>query len=367
MSTVRELHDKAMNLSQLAFVAREQGDYEKADALAREAYTFESQAADLIPFDKSSEPTRSIMYLSAASLAYQCKEFHEAQRIVSKGLSGYPPIRIEQELKNLFEKSNLEYHLQTKEIEIEEEVLNLSFKGNAVGYGMIPYTEFFNRIDKLYTLIERVIQRKLGRVYQTAGRISTAFKPFTPLLSAPSTGSINISFKLGRSMGKQQPLFFKASDIIEEILNGIELINNLDEAGLKKLIDDESYYNNFLGIAKNLAPDGDKISFISFSSKSKNVIYSRQKRDIQTTRKDKLPKDTKFIKIEGVLDLAKSKKEDIIGLTADDKTEYELIIEKGMDDLVVSYWKKWVIVSGDYDGKYIYPKEIQSGEDSLIF
>lgn len=243
----------------------------------------------------------------------------------------------------------------------------LSFKGNAVGYGMIPYVEFFNRIEKLHTLIERVIQRKLGREYQTGGRISSIFKPFTPLLSAPSTGSINISFKLGQSKGKQQPLFFNASDIIEEILNGIELINNLDEAGLKKLIDDESYYNNFLGIAKNLAPDGDKISFISFSSKTKNVIYSRQKKDIQPTQRAKLPKGSEFVSIEGILNLAKSKKEDIIGLTAEDGKEYEIIIEKGMDDLVVSYWKKWVIVSGNYDGKYIYPKEIQSAEDSLIF
>jgi hypothetical protein len=364
MSTVRELHNKAMKLSQLAFIAREKGDIEKAEDLAREAYSFESKAADLIPFEKSSEPTRSIMYLSAASLAFQCKEFHEAQRLVSKGLSGYPSKRIEQELKNLFAQANFEHHLQTKEIEIEEEVLKLSFKGNAVGYGIIPYNEFINRISKMYNLIDRVIQRKSGRIYQQVGR---TFNYFTPMVSAPSAGSINITFKLGKSLDKQQPLFFNASDIINEIIKGIELINNFDEIGLMKLIGDESYYNNFIALAKNIAPDGDKINFISFSSKSKSVTFTRSKKDIEIQRKSKLLENAEFVKIEGVLNLAKSKKEDIIGLTADDGKEYELIIEKGMDDLVVSYWKKWVIVTGNYDGKYIYPKEINSGEDSLIF
>lgn len=75
MKSVRELHDKAMELAQLALVAYQNRDFDKAENLAYQAYENEIQAADLVPEGQSSEPTRSILYRSAASLARQCKEF----------------------------------------------------------------------------------------------------------------------------------------------------------------------------------------------------------------------------------------------------------------------------------------------------
>ena len=104
MSTVRELHDKAVNLAQLALVAREKGDSEKAEALAIEAYEYESQAADLVSNEEQSEPTLSILYSSAASLAYQGRKFDVALQLVAKGLSGYPPPQVKEELKALIEQ-----------------------------------------------------------------------------------------------------------------------------------------------------------------------------------------------------------------------------------------------------------------------
>lgn len=103
MSNVRELHDRAMQLAHLAMIARHNQEWERAEALAREASAFETHAAELIPEDQASEPTRSILYRSAASLAYQCKEFSVAQRLIAKGLSGFPPPQVEQELKDLYE------------------------------------------------------------------------------------------------------------------------------------------------------------------------------------------------------------------------------------------------------------------------
>ena len=106
MSKVRELHNKAMELAQIAMVARHNREWEKADKLSRQAYEHESQAAALIPEKESNEPTRSILYRSAASLAFQCKEFSIAQKLVSKGLSGYPAPEVEQELKDLYEQTS---------------------------------------------------------------------------------------------------------------------------------------------------------------------------------------------------------------------------------------------------------------------
>ncbi len=101
MSKVRQLHNQAMALAQLGLVARQQDDVEQAENLARQAYHYEVQAANLIPNEPSAEPTRAILYRSAASLAYQSREFALAQQLIKQGLSGCPPPAIAQELKEL--------------------------------------------------------------------------------------------------------------------------------------------------------------------------------------------------------------------------------------------------------------------------
>jgi len=92
MTTVRELHDKAMFLAQLAVVARDRDkDEARARDLARRAYELERQAAELVPVTKESEPTRSVLYRSAASLAYQCREFEAALELVAEGVTVADP------------------------------------------------------------------------------------------------------------------------------------------------------------------------------------------------------------------------------------------------------------------------------------
>jgi len=121
MTTVRELHDKSAELAQAAMVARHEGREEEAKSLARQALEYELQAAGLVPKEQASEPTRSILYLSAASLAYQCKDLQTAQRLVAEGLSGYPPPKVEEDLQDLFEQvaqelqSDIEYAPEIEE------------------------------------------------------------------------------------------------------------------------------------------------------------------------------------------------------------------------------------------------------------
>ena len=98
MKSVRELHTKAMDLAELAFVVKLRGNLEKANQLSRQAFEYEAQAAKLVPDEPSSEPTRSVLYSSAASLALDCNEFREAERLIAAGLAGYPPEEIAEEL-----------------------------------------------------------------------------------------------------------------------------------------------------------------------------------------------------------------------------------------------------------------------------
>ena len=104
MKSVKELHEKAMDLAEYAFVAKLRGNLAKAEELSQQAFDYESQAAGLVPNKPSSEPTRSILYSSAAALALDCNEPREAKQLVAEGLAGNPPPEIEQELNDLYEQ-----------------------------------------------------------------------------------------------------------------------------------------------------------------------------------------------------------------------------------------------------------------------
>lgn len=106
MSKVRELHDAAMQWAEKAMVARRQNDKALAIDYSEKAFRLEAEAAALIPNEKTSEPTRSILYCSAASLAFEAKCFKEAERLAIQGLAGFPSQRIENELKAIYEKVN---------------------------------------------------------------------------------------------------------------------------------------------------------------------------------------------------------------------------------------------------------------------
>lgn len=98
MNSVREYHDEAIRYAQLAMAALHSGEKEEHQQFVRRAMIYETKAADLTPEEKSAEPTRSILYRSAASFAYQADEYQEAERLVFKGLSGYPPPQVKDQL-----------------------------------------------------------------------------------------------------------------------------------------------------------------------------------------------------------------------------------------------------------------------------
>lgn len=87
-----------MALAQRAYLAREANEGEEAARLAAEALGLELGAAELVTKAPESEPTRSILYLSAASLARQAGDLLQARRLAAEGLAGYPPPRTEREL-----------------------------------------------------------------------------------------------------------------------------------------------------------------------------------------------------------------------------------------------------------------------------
>jgi IrrE N-terminal-like domain len=100
-----DLHHQAMELFESALLARRTGDEARTRALLIEALGLESSAADTLAEEYSTEPTRSILYRGAASLALQLGDAQAARRYVEAGLRGHPPHDLGDELTTLREQA----------------------------------------------------------------------------------------------------------------------------------------------------------------------------------------------------------------------------------------------------------------------
>ena len=111
MTTVNDLHPKAMDLAEEAFQRLREGEDGQAKQLFLEALALEREAALLLPVSEEAEPSRSILFRSAASLAYNAEEYETAEQLIAHGLSGFPPPEIKEELKNLYEDIEFKRYL----------------------------------------------------------------------------------------------------------------------------------------------------------------------------------------------------------------------------------------------------------------
>ena len=101
------IHDKAMTLAQEAIMARIRKDENKAQMLYKQSFDLEREAAYIYAerFDK--EPTRSILYRSAASLAIECHLYQEADLLIQQGQSNDTPIDVMDDFEDLKDKMKL--------------------------------------------------------------------------------------------------------------------------------------------------------------------------------------------------------------------------------------------------------------------
>jgi hypothetical protein len=100
IQALNQKHDKAMDLAAQALLARQRGDENKAAPLFSKAYELEREVADeLAPTDI--EPSRSVIHRSAATLAVDCGEYREAEKLIATALLGNPPASIAAELREL--------------------------------------------------------------------------------------------------------------------------------------------------------------------------------------------------------------------------------------------------------------------------
>lgn len=114
--TVKDYHDKAMEYMHWAIsirdfgqlpendtplLDRQEGKDETVRQLFLDALKYERLAAENVPSSEKSEPTRSILYCSAASLAYNAQSYEVAKELIKTGLTKNTPQRERDKLLGL--------------------------------------------------------------------------------------------------------------------------------------------------------------------------------------------------------------------------------------------------------------------------
>src|ERR1051326_8159660 len=196
MTTVNDLHPQAMDLAEEAFELQRLGKDSLAHELFLRALELEQSAAKLLPPDEDSEPSRSILYRSAASLAYNVQNYVLAERLIALGMTGFPPVEIREELRHLYEDVNFQLHLASQGIKLSKGEWVMTLFGNAVFHGGTSIEPLLVRVEKIKSLFYRTVERMTGNEYQPNGSAKLRDK-FGLYVKALVPSSFAVSFQVG--------------------------------------------------------------------------------------------------------------------------------------------------------------------------
>ena len=370
MSNVNDLHGKAMDIAEMAFVQRLQGNLERAVELARQALQLELEAIQAL--GEPIEPTYAVLHRSAGSLALQCQEYRLAEQIAARALSQEPPHEIAEELRDLIEQVHFQRHLELRGIELGQDEVQLSLSGGAVGYGLVPSDELVGRIGNASRLIGRIVDRQRQAPFAERGPRKITQEAFPVLISAPRAASFAVTLKVGRPLG-QQSLSVEIEAVVDEFLDLMELVNNSDIPELEQRITQPPYLRNFLGLAKKLAPDGARVRQVGFTVErrgvARHVSVTKPAADIplppvvETRAENERP--GKNIEIRGTLRFADATghEANVIKIVNDAGRGRSVRVPEGMmNDIVRPMWDSKVIVRGLQEGRRITLQDIELGE-----
>lgn len=271
MKSVKDLHEKAMELADQAAVARRAGQTDDYERLTAEAMRFEIEAARTFAAEDGQEPSRSILFRSAATLAVESKELRIAEQLIAAALAENPPQEIAEELRDLLEDVYFNRHLEVKGVKLAPDEVQMMLEGNGVGFGMARSETFIQRVGTLETMLYRTAERLLGKPFREAGRrIKKLAESFELYLSVPREASFAVTLKLSQTRQLELPGVdvLNSSATMKELLNNLETINTGDLKALEKQIPDEPYRRNFIALAERLAPDGNDIRTVGFTALS---------------------------------------------------------------------------------------------------
>lgn len=274
------LHEQAMDWADKARAAKRSRENDAHDTFMQKAFEIEKQAALLIQSEES-EPTRSVLHRSAASMAYRCKKYREAEQLISRALAGNPPGEILHELRRLSRKVHFQLRLEEQDVSVGDQEFSMNLDGNQIIEGLAPVDLITQRITKLKKIFWNTIRHENGLTFGSQAQLKD--QTYTLWVSALEPSSIDVVLKLGVSGQMSLSSMGGFDTILGKVMTNFHLLNGGQYSDLQDHIADEEYYCNFVALAKEIAPDGDDVVTVNFGAlvegRQRQVLFHRQQQE----------------------------------------------------------------------------------------
>jgi hypothetical protein len=161
MSKALELHNKATSIAFLAQQAKAQKNFDEYVKLSGEAFVLESEAALLLRDKLDAEPTRSVLFRSAATLALHCGKVDDAIKMIALALIGNPHEEIKNELFDVLQEISKEAESVFSEGTKENAYLYY-LRDKAINLKVSGKSNYFSRAIAVDSIVETLRNVKLS-------------------------------------------------------------------------------------------------------------------------------------------------------------------------------------------------------------
>lgn len=348
------LHSEAMDHAERAVIARSRGDREQAHQHLLAALASELEATKIVVATGVPEPTRSILLNSAAHLAVDVGELRLAEKLVGTALAGDPPAEIAEELRAVFETIGFHRHLDLRGVRLQSNELQMVIVGDAVAPGMAASDEFVKRVDVLQRLVYRTSESDLHQPYRERGDPKQAIgRQLQMYISQPRAASFAVSLRIASLKGHAELPFAESSVVVDHLLDRLSMLENEQYEDLRVALPREEYFDNFVQLASELAPDGTLVKMVGFTAddglgKERRLQLKRPLRE--DTKSEIFVPPAAPQRFHGRVYFINIKDEDhpIIRLETDDGSEFRLKADDAMLTKAVRYaaQRSRVVVTG---------------------
>lgn len=371
MNSVNDLHKKAMEFADLGLKKRARGNAKDSLVYFEQALRYELKA--IKELDQKDGLAWTVLHRSAGTLALDCRDFRQAEKIVATALAQEPHPAIAEELRDLLEQIHFQRHLDLKGITLQEDEIQLSLSGQEVGNGLVKMEEVYERISSTSKLIYRTVERKQNLPFRERGSVQKKIREnYQTLVSAPRIGSFAVTLKFGKSLQLPLPGMLETTAIVDEFMDLLRLVNTSRTTEIQQRISDPAYLRNFFGLARKIAPDGERISQVGFtairSGEQRSVGLTMPAAELPSLPPEMLspqvePQQTpsESIEIRGILRHADAMREDSNVIQVIDGNEKHTVqVPQGMmNDIVRPMWDSHVIIQGVRTGEHIILEDVR--------
>ena len=375
MSTASNSHHLAMDLVELAVLERVRGNVERTEQLYAQALELEMAAIqELHERNDFTEPTWSVLHRSAGWMAFNSSQPRLAEQLACKALARDPHPEIAEELRDLLEQVNSQRHLALQGVTLTADEMQMNLAGPAVGFGRVGVSDYISRIRDLTKFIHRIIENRQVRPFRESGPRQGVIDAYPTFVSLPRPGSFSATITIGQPT--EQLSFanmLTTNVIVDEFMDVMEFAKVAKMSELQGRVSSTPYLRNFIGLARRLAPDGNRIKQVGFTTLSDgrerylSIDIPASEFPLPPVVEVSLPPmmESEAVVIRGVLRYADGIKDNTIKIVDHLQNEHTIEIPQGMmSDVVGPNWNSNVTISGVRIGGKVTLRDILPYEAS---